>query len=34
LHDLLDLPIEIDEETAARAWRETLALAESHRLTL
>jgi predicted nucleic acid-binding protein len=31
---LAGLPIGIDEETAGRAWRETLALAEIHRLTL
>jgi predicted nucleic acid-binding protein len=34
LQGLAGLPIEIDDETAGRAWRETLALAETHRLTL
>lgn len=34
LQDLTDLPIDIDDETTDRAWRETLALAETHRLTL
>ena len=34
LQVLADLPIEIDEETSGRAWRETLVLAEAHRLTL
>jgi predicted nucleic acid-binding protein len=34
LQGLAGLPIEIDGETAGRAWRETLALAETHRLTL
>lgn len=34
LQDLIGLPIEIDAETAGRAWRETLTLAETHRLTL
>ena len=31
---LAGLPIEIDDETAGRAWRDTLTLAETHRLTL
>ena len=34
LQGLAGLPIEIDDETAGRAWRETLALAETHCLTL
>lgn len=34
LQGLAGLPIAIDDETAGRAWRETLALAETHRLTL
>ncbi|MFO1155721.1 MAG: type II toxin-antitoxin system VapC family toxin [Rhodospirillales bacterium] len=34
LQGLAGLPIEIDDETAGRAWRETLALAEAHNLTL
>ncbi|HEY2620215.1 MAG TPA: type II toxin-antitoxin system VapC family toxin [Acetobacteraceae bacterium] len=34
VHDLLTLPIEVDLETSARAWRETASLAERHRLTL
>jgi predicted nucleic acid-binding protein len=34
LQSLAGLPIEIDDETTRRAWRETLALAETHRLTL
>jgi predicted nucleic acid-binding protein len=34
LADLAQLPIQIDGETDARAWGETLSLAERHRLTL
>ena len=34
LEDLLRLPVEVDLDTAARAWRDTFALAERHRLTL
>ena len=34
LRDLVRLPITVDGETAARAWREALFLAEQHRLTL
>lgn len=29
-----DLPVRLDDETTARAWRETSALASKHRLTL
>jgi predicted nucleic acid-binding protein len=31
---LMDLPIERDQETSERAWRETLQLADDHGLTL
>jgi predicted nucleic acid-binding protein len=34
LRDLFRLPIDVDQETASRAWRDTLILAERHRLTL
>lgn len=34
LADLDDLPILADDETGDRAWVETLALADKHRLTL
>ena len=34
LADLLRLPVEVDMDTANRAWRDTFALAERHRLTL
>ncbi|MGH6916851.1 MAG: type II toxin-antitoxin system VapC family toxin [Geminicoccaceae bacterium] len=34
LHDLAALPIALDSETSARAWDETLRLAEVHRLTV
>jgi predicted nucleic acid-binding protein len=34
LADLEDLPILIDRETSDRAWRETLALADKHNLTV
>lgn len=34
LQDLARLPIEVDLDTASRAWRDTLFLAEHHRLTL
>jgi predicted nucleic acid-binding protein len=34
LENLLRLPIEVDLDTATRAWRDTLALAERQRLTL
>src|SRR5690348_6876885 len=34
LRELSRLPLTVDGETAARAWRETLALAAEHRLTL
>jgi len=34
LRHLGRLPITVDGETAARAWREALALAEQHHLTL
>lgn len=33
LRDLAALPISLDGETSARAWNETLRLAEAHRLT-
>lgn len=33
LRDLAALPIALDPETSSRAWRETLRLAETHRLT-
>jgi predicted nucleic acid-binding protein len=33
LRDLAALPITLDAETAARAWNETLSLAEAYRLT-
>jgi predicted nucleic acid-binding protein len=34
MQDLFRLPIEVDNDTASRAWRDTLILAEHHRLTL
>jgi predicted nucleic acid-binding protein len=34
LENLLRLPVEVDLDTPTRAWRDTLALAERHRLTL
>lgn len=34
LDDLSRLPIVVDHETTARAWRDTMALAENHRLML
>jgi predicted nucleic acid-binding protein len=34
LRDLARLPITVDGETAARAWREALSLGEQYRLTL
>jgi predicted nucleic acid-binding protein len=34
LEDLFRLPIAIDQETAGRAWRETMVLAERHGLSL
>jgi predicted nucleic acid-binding protein len=34
LRDLSDLPIALDDETAGRAWRETMRLAETQNLTL
>jgi predicted nucleic acid-binding protein len=34
LRDLLQLPVEVDQETASRAWHDTMTLAERHRLTL
>lgn len=34
LEDLFRLPISVDQDTASRAWRDTLILAERHRLTL
>ena len=34
LQDLGTLPITLDAETSARAWHDTLQLAETHRLTL
>lgn len=34
LQGLAGPPIEIGDETAGRAWREALALAEAHNLTL
>lgn len=34
LRDLSALPITLDDETAGRAWRETMGLAETHELTL
>ena len=34
LDDLSRLPIVVDHETTARAWRDTMALAERHRFTL
>ncbi len=34
LRHLADLPIVLDDETAARAWRETSAIAEAQALTL
>jgi len=34
LRDMLMLPVEVDHHTAASAWRDTLILAERHRLTL
>ncbi len=34
LRGLAGLPIKIDDETAGRAWRETLALAETYHLTV
>ena len=33
LRDLAGLPIALDPETSSRAWRDTLRLAETHRLT-
>jgi predicted nucleic acid-binding protein len=34
LQDLLRLPVDVDHDTATRAWRDTLTLAERYRLTL
>ena len=34
LQDLLRLPVDVDHHTASHAWRESMAFAESHRLTL
>ena len=34
LKDLAQLPINVDQETAHRAWRDTSLLAERHSLTL
>jgi predicted nucleic acid-binding protein len=34
MQDLFRLPIEVDNDTASRAWRDTLVLAQLHRLTL
>ncbi len=34
LRDLAELPITLDDETAGRAWREIMRLAETHNLTL
>ncbi len=34
LRDIAGLPIKVDGETVARAWREALSLAEQYRLTL
>ena len=34
LRVLSDLPISVDAETASRAWTDTVALADRHRLTL
>lgn len=34
LRDLATLPIALDTETAPRAWRETLRLADTHHLTI
>ena len=34
LRDLASLPIELDHETSARAWDDTLEIAEAHSLTL
>ncbi len=34
LQDLLRLPVDVDHDTATRAWRDTLILAERYRLTL
>jgi predicted nucleic acid-binding protein len=34
LRDLSQLPVEVDQETASRAWRDMIELAERHRLTL
>ena len=34
LQDLKTLPITLDAETTARAWRDTLQLVEAHRLTM
>jgi predicted nucleic acid-binding protein len=34
LRDLFRLPVDVDHDTASRAWRDTLTLAERHRLTL
>lgn len=33
LHDLEALPIAVDDETAAHAWKSSMRLAEQHRLT-
>lgn len=34
LDDLFRLPVSVDQDTASRAWRDTLILAERHSLTL
>jgi predicted nucleic acid-binding protein len=34
LRDLSQLPVEVDQETASRAWRDMIELAERHLLTL
>ncbi len=34
LRDLASVPIALDAETSARAWHDTLRLAEAHRLTV
>lgn len=34
LQDLFRLPVDVDADTASRAWRDTFGLAEQHRLTL
>jgi predicted nucleic acid-binding protein len=34
LQDLFRLPVDVDQDTASRAWRDTFTLAERYRLTL